>query len=223
MVDKEDVYLNIKLKYKNKIEKIKSKDFLTIDEIKSKIKELFSMKKCNFEDLELFCAKNNEKIVKDEDLIFLPDEISEYEYAIEIDVKKKLDEKIKEIDKLKNEIKELVEKKKNLICQNSKMKILIEHNKKKMKIKKDIHIQKKHKYLKDLVIILSKEIFESINFGNIYNNQLQQINEVDEKKEKSDIDTLINNKKKLVDEELNKISSQIMGTLTNQFQQNIQN
>ena len=223
MDNKENVYLNIKLKYKNKIEKIKSKDFLTIDEIKSKIKELFSMKKCNFDELELFCAKNNEKIVKDEDLIFLPDEISEYEYAIEIDVKKKLDEKIKEIDKLKNEIKELVEKKKNLICQNSKMKILIEHNKKKMKIKKDIHIQKKNKYLKDLVIILSKEIFESINFGNIYNNQLQQINEVDEKKEKSDIDTLINNKKKLVNEELNKIYSQIKGTLTNLFQQNIQN
>ena len=116
MVDKNEVYLDIKLNYKNVIKEINSKDLLTIDEIKTKIKELFGLNRCNFEDLDLFIAKNNNKIISEEDLIFLSDEISEYQYVIEIKVenKNKLYATKDEIEKLKNESKELERKKKEL-------------------------------------------------------------------------------------------------------------
>ena len=205
MVDKEDVYLNVKLKYKNKIKEISSKDLLTIDEIKTKINELFFMKKCKFEDLELYCAKNNEKIVKDEDLIFLPEEISEYKYAIEIDVINKLDKKKEEMEKLQNDIKDLEEKIKILKC---KKKMQIKHNKDKMKIKKEIQnqirIKKKRKYLNDLKNKIINDIMEGLDFNNKYNEFLQQINEEYEKVIKLNIDTRIKDIKESAEKELYK-------------------
>ena len=205
MVDKEDVYLNVKLKYKNKIKEISSKDLLTIDEIKTKINEFFFMKKCKFEDLELYCAKKNEKIVKDEDLIFLPEEISEYKYAIEIDVINKLDKKKEEMEKLQNDIKDLEEKIKILKC---KKKMQIKHNKDKMKIKKEIQnqirIKKKRKYLNDLKNKIINDIMEGLDFNNKYNEFLQQINEEYEKVIKLNIDTRIKDIKESAEKELYK-------------------
>ena len=224
MVDKEDVYLNVKLKYKNKIKEISSKDLLTIDEIKTKINEFFFMKKCKFEDLELYCAKNNEKIVKDEDLIFLPEEISEYKYAIEIDVINKLDKKKEEMEKLQNDIKDLEEKIKILKC---KKKMQIKHNKDKMKIKKEIQnqirIKKKRKYLNDLKNKIINDIMEGLDFNNKYNDFLKQINGENQKELDINIDILINyikDIKKLSDEEFEKSLKKI---LNEQFQEKNKN
>ena len=108
MVDKNDVYLNIKINYKNKIKEIKSTELLTIDEIKSKILELFSLKNNSQKDLELYYAKNNKKIVNDDDIFDLMENVNDYLYVLEInlknnkiDIKEQLQEEIAEIKKRK--------------------------------------------------------------------------------------------------------------------------
>ena len=211
MVDKNEVYLDIKLNYKNVIKEINSKDLLTIDEIKTKIKELFGLNRCNFEDLDLFIAKNNNKIISEEDLIFLSDEISEYQYVIEIKVenKNKSYATKDEIEKLKNEIKELERKKKELIIQKKiekeKTKIIVEKNQKKMKTKKEIQSQKKIKYQNYLKNKLTEECWISVK--NILDKKIKEllINDKNKEEIKDEINKLINGKKNLLNEEVKKL------------------
>ena len=162
MVDNNDVYLDIKLNYKNVIKEINSKDLLTIEEIKTKIKELFGLKKCKLEDLDLLYSKNNNKIINEDDLIYLSDEKSEYQYIIEIKVENKSDLKKDEIEKLKRDNEEIKKKKKEIYILKEKEKINIEMNKKKMKIKKEIRNQKQI-YINNLKNKVSKECLKSLN------------------------------------------------------------
>ena len=177
MVDNNDVYLDIKLNYKNVIKEINSKDLLTIEEIKTKIKELFGLKKCKLEDLDLLYSKNNNKIINEDDLIFLSDEISEYQYVIEIKVENKSDLKKDEIEKLKRENEEKKERKKQLYILKEKEKINIEINKKKMKIKKEIQ---KQIYIKNLKNKVSKECLKSLK-DNLVINSKQLLSDINEK------------------------------------------
>ena len=196
MVDINDVYLDIKLNYKNVIKEIHSKDLLTIDEIKTKIKELFCLNRCNFEDLDLIFAKNNKKIINEDDLIFLSDEISEYQYAIEINVENKSDIKIEEIKELKNKIKELVKKKNSLTFQVEKMKIDIEKNKKAIKTKKEINTQKYIKFKNELSNNIYKKIKDYIIENK--NKMIKDINEQNEKIIKPSLENNINDKQKSI-------------------------
>ena len=179
MVDKNDVYLNIKINYRDKIKEIKSKEFLKISEIKSKIKELFSLKNdCN-EDLELYTTKNNQKISNDNDILYLIEEENEYLYVLEINLKnnkinieEELNAEIKEIKKGKEKIKEL----KNEI---HKYRILIQYNKKKKELKRQIHTIKIINEVKEKLInkILSEVRKEINNNFNIRNENIKNRNE----------------------------------------------
>ena len=179
MVDKNDVYLNIKINYRDKIKEIKSKEFLKISEIKSKIKELFSLKNNFNEDLELYTTKNNQKIINDNDILYFIEEENEYLYGLEINLKnnkinieEELNSEIKEIKKGKEKIKEL----RNEI---DKYKILIQYNKKKKELKRQIHTIKIINEVKEKLInkILS-EVREEINNNfNIRNENIKDRNE----------------------------------------------
>ena len=179
MVDKNDVYLNIKINYRDKIKEIKSKEFLKISEIKSKIIELFSLKNNCYEDLELYTTKNNQKILNDNDILYLIEEENEYLYILEINLKnnkinieEELNAEIKEIKKGKEKIKEL----RNEI---DKYKILIQINKKKKELKRQIHTIKIINEVKEKLInkILS-EVREEINNNfNIRNENIKNRNE----------------------------------------------
>ena len=168
MVDKNDVYLNIKINYKNKIKEIKSTELLTIDEIKSKILELFSLKNNSQKDLELYYAKDNKKIVNDDDIFDLMENVNDYLYVLEInlknnkiDIKEQLQEEIAEIKKRKEKIKEL----KNEI---NKYKFLIQCNKKKKELKTKINTRKIINKIKAQLIeqILPKIIKDLKNYNN---------------------------------------------------------
>ena len=179
MVDKNDVYLNIKINYRDKIKEIKSKEFLKISEIKSKIIELFSLKNNCYEDLELYTTKNNQKILNDNDILYLIEEENEYLYILEINLKnnkinieEELNAEIKEIKKGKEKIKEL----RNEI---DKYKILIQYNKKKKELKRQIHTIKIINEVKEKLInkILSEVRKEINNNFNIRNENIKNRNE----------------------------------------------
>ena len=179
MVDKNDVFLIIKINYRDKMKEIKSKEFLKISEIKSKIKELFSLKNNFNEDLELYTTKNNQKILNDNDILYFIEEENEYLYVLEINLKnnkinieEELNSEIKEIKKGKEKIKEL----RNEI---DKYKILIQYNKKKKELKRQIHTIKIINEVKEKLInkILSEVRKEINNNFNIRNENIKNRNE----------------------------------------------
>ena len=183
MVDKNDVYLNIKINYKNKIKEIKSTELLTIDEIKSKILELFSLKNNSQKDLELYYAKNNKKIVNDDDIFDLMENVNDYLYVLEInlknnkiDIKEELQEEIVEIKKRKEKIKEL----KNEIY---KYKLQIECNKKKKELKTKINTRKIINKIKaQLIEQILPEIIKDLRNNNNANKYFTNIDEEIKKK-----------------------------------------
>ena len=183
MVDKNDVYLNIKINYKNKIKEIKSTELLTIDEIKSKILELFSLKNNSQKDLELYYAKNNKKIVNDDDIFDLMENVNDYLYVLEInlknnkiDIKEQLQEEIAEIKKRKEKIKEL----KNEIY---KYKLQIECNKKKKELKTKINTRKIINKIKaQLIEQILPEIIKDLRNNNNANKYFTNIDEEIKKK-----------------------------------------
>ena len=184
MVDKNDVYLNIKINYKNKIKEIKSTELLTIDEIKSKILELFSLKNNSQKDLELYYAKNNKKIVNDDDIFDLMENVNDYLYVLEInlknnkiDIKEELQEEIVEIKKRKEKIKEL----KNEIY---KYKLQIECNKKKKELKTKINNTRKiiNKIKAQLIEQILPEIIKDLRNNNNANKYFTNIDKEIKKK-----------------------------------------
>ena len=183
MVDKNDVYLNIKINYKNKIKEIKSTELLTINEIKSKILELFSLKNNSQKDLELYYAKNNKKIVNDDDIFDLMENVNDYLYVLEInlknnkiDIKEELQEEIVEIKKRKEKIKEL----KNEIY---KYKLQIECNKKKKELKTKINTRKIINKIKaQLIEQILPEIIKDLRNNNNANKYFTNIDEKNKKK-----------------------------------------
>ena len=178
MVDKNDVYLNIKINYKNKIKEIKSTELLTIDEIKSKILELFSLKNNSQKDLELYYVKDNKKIVNDDDIFDLMENVNDYLYVLEInlknnkiDIKEELQEEIVEIKKRKEKIKEL----KNEIY---KYKLQIECNKKKKELKTKINTRKIINKIKaQLIEQILPEIIKDLRNNNNANKYFTNIDE----------------------------------------------
>ena len=211
MVDENEVYLDIKINYKNTTKNINSTELLSIDEIKTKIINLFSLNKCTIQDLDLFLSKNNELIKKEEDIFFLSDEINEYHYAIELNVKNKSDKKMEEIEEIKNLKKvnnELDKKKKNLKNQIYKVRFDIECNKKIYELRKEVGKKKREIKLKKIEKMKNKianEISEEII------NSIKQwyINEIEKKlnKEiyKNNIDKNIKNKNITLQEDIKKL------------------
>ena len=183
MVDKNDVYLNIKINYKNKIKEIKSTELLTINEIKSKILELFSLKNNSKKDLELYYAKDNKIIVNDDDIFDLMENVNDYLYVLEInlknnkiDIKEQLQEEIAEIKKRKEKIKEL----KNEI---NKYKFLIQCNKKKKELKTKINTRKIINKIKaQLIEQILPEIIKDLRNNNNANKYFTNIDKEIKKK-----------------------------------------
>ena len=183
MVDKNDVYLNIKINYKNKIKEIKSTELLTIDEIKSKILELFSLKNNSQKDLELYYAKDNKKIVNDDDIFDLMENVNDYLYVLEInlknnkiDIKEQLQEEIAEIKKRKEKIKELNKEINNY-------KFLIQCNKKKKELKTKINTRKIINKIKaQLIEQILPEIIKDLRNNNNANKYFTNIDEEIKKK-----------------------------------------
>jgi len=211
MVDENEVYLDIKINYKNTTKNINSTELLSIDEIKTKIINLFSLNKCTIQDLDLFLSKNNELIKKEEDIFFLSDEINEYHYAIELNVKNKSDKKMEEIEeikKLKKVNNELDKKKKNLKNQIYKVRFDIECNKKIYELRKEVGKKKKEIKLKKIEKMKNKIANE---ISKIIINSIKQwyINEIKKKlnKEiyKNNIDKNIKNKNTTLQEDIKKL------------------
>ena len=118
MVDKNDVYLNIKINYNGDKKEINIKDLLTIDELKQEIIKLFNLRDFNNKDIDLYFvnnSNNNEPISNNEELFFEAEEINPYLYSIEIKISNKKKERKEKLLKEKEEIKKLKEKKIKLL------------------------------------------------------------------------------------------------------------
>ena len=192
MVDKTEVYLNIKINYEGKQEIIKSTEILKIDEIKSEIIRLFLFEEINNEDMELYNAKNNKLIFKDDDIFILAEEENEYLYTLEINLKNN-----NPIYKLINDKKKIKEGKEKI----RKMKL------EKEKLKHQIIYEKKLKELKNK--INSHKKFIEIK------NRL--VNEIlpESKKELNDI--INNNIIKLIDDNINSQANDLKLKLSEEF------
>ena len=108
MVDKTEVYLVVKINFEDKVKEIKSTNLLTIEEIKNEIIKLFSFNDNDKNDLELFNAKTNEKLSNNDNIFFLIEEVNDYLYSFEINLKNNKAEKVKG---LVNDIKEIKDNK----------------------------------------------------------------------------------------------------------------
>jgi len=207
MVDKNDIYLSIKINYDGDKKEIRIKDLLTIDELKQEIISLFKLKDFTNKDIDLFFVNNSNKtepISNNEELFFEAEEINEYLYSIEI---KFISKKAEKKENLLKDIKEIKKRKRNLVFEIEKTKIDIECNKKIKKMKRKI---KYYKYLEDLKKRLHEKIYEEIKtkISNKHEEKNKIINEMKESlKEK--INNIINEKKKELFSELNnKIDNQ---------------
>ena len=190
MVDKNDVYLNIKINYKDKSKEIKSTELLTIKEIKSKILELFSLKNNSQQDLELYYSKDNKKILKDDDIFDLMENVNDYLYVLEInlknnkiDIKEELKEELEDIKKRKEKIKELNK-------EINKYKLLIQYKKKKKELKRQIDTRIIINNIKAQIIdeILPKEIQD---LNNNFNNANIYIKNLDDEAKKKIVQIII--------------------------------
>ena len=171
MVDKTEVFLVIKINYDGKMKEIKSNQFLTIEEIKNKIIELFSFRHNDKNDLELFNAKDNIKLSNNDDMFLAIEEVNEYLYSFEINLKNKKTDIVKELVNDIKEIKENNEKIKKMKLEIKKLKMEIEHKKKVKQLKKKV---KTYKFLNELKDKLVKEILKgSINELNNDCNEIQ--------------------------------------------------
>ena len=204
MVDKTEVFLVIKINYDGKMKEIKSNQFLTIEEIKNKIIELFSFRHNDKKDLELFNAKDNIKLSNNDDMFLAIEEVNEYLYSFEINLKNKKTDIVKELVNDIKEIKENNEKIKKMKLEIKKLKMEIEHKKKVKQLKKKV---KTYKFLNELKDKLVKEILKgSINELNNDCNEIQS--NINNKKEVE---------KKKIDEEIKKKGGDLLLTLSNQF------
>ena len=108
MVDKNDIYLSIKINYDGDKKEIRIKDLLTIDELKQEIISLFKLK--DFTNKDIFFVNNSSKtepISNNEELFFEAEEINEYLYSIEIKFISKKAEKKENLLKDLEDIKEI--------------------------------------------------------------------------------------------------------------------
>ena len=210
MVDKNDVYLNIKINYNGDKKEINIKDLLTIDELKQEIIKLFNLRDFNNKDIDLYFvnnSNNNEPISNNEELFFEGEEINPYLYSIEIKISNKKKERKEKLLKEKEEIKKLKEKKIKLLLEIEKTKIELEHNKKVKEMKQKIN---NYKYIEEIKRKLKKEILEEVKviIANKCGEKIKNINLMNERlKEK--IKDYINEKKgDLISELNNKIDDQ---------------
>ena len=95
MVDKNEVYLIIKIKYKDKKEEIKTSELLSIDEIKDKIIKIFSLDGYDKKDLYLFYGNNNKELSNSDNIFFLSEKKGEYYIILILILKQK--EKLRRI------------------------------------------------------------------------------------------------------------------------------
>ena len=196
MVDKNDIYLSIKINYDGDKKEIRIKDLLTIDELKQEIISLFKLKDFTNKDIDLFFVNNSSKtepISNNEELFFEAEEINEYLYSIEIKFISKKAEKKENLLKDLEDIKEIKKRKRNLVFEIEKTKIDIECNKKIKKMKRKI---KYYKYLEDLKKTLHEKIYEEIKtkISNKHEEKNQIINTMKESLKKN-INAEINKKK----------------------------
>ena len=150
MVDKTEVYLNIKINYEGKQEIIKSTEILKIDEIKSEIIRLFLFEEIKNEDMELYNAKNNKLIFKDDDIFILAEEENEYLYTLEINLKN--NNPIYKLINDKKKIKEGKEKIRKMKLEKEKLKHQIKYEKKLKELKNKINSHKKFIEIKNRLV-----------------------------------------------------------------------
>ena len=204
MVDKTEVYLVVKINFEDKVKEIKSTKLLTIEEIKNEIIKLFSLNDNYKNDLELFDAKTNKKLSNNDNIFFLIEEVNDYLYSFEINLKNKKAEKVKGLVNDIKEIKENNEKIKEMKLEIIKLKMQIEHKKKIKEIKKKIN---SYKLLNELKNRLTKEILQSsINKINNYFNEIN--NNIKNKKEEE---------KKKIDKEIKNKGDELLSTFKEQF------
>ena len=204
MVDKTEVYLVVKINFEDKVKEIKSTKLLTIEEIKNEIIKLFSLNDNDKNDLELFDAKTNKKLSNNDNIFFLIEEVNDYLYSFEINLKNKKAEKVKGLVNDIKEIKENNEKIKEMKLEIIKLKMQIEHKKKVKEIKRKIN---SYKLLNELKDRLTKEILQSsINKINNYFNEIN--NNIKNKKEEE---------KKKIDKEIKNKGDDLLSTFKEQF------
>jgi hypothetical protein len=203
MVDKNEVYLIIKIKYQDKKEEIKTSELLSIDEIKDKIIKIFSLDGYDKKDLYLFYGNNNKELSNSDNIFFLSEKKGEL-YYIDIDIKTKGKTKKNIIcDSIKKTIEDIIEldeKIKKLQSDKEKMINEIKIN----ELKYQINIQKSYIQLKEnLVTEIEKELTDKISAG--YNTIENKINEII-KNETQNLDNMIKEK---VDELKNELEIKI--------------
>ena len=204
MVDKTEVYLVVKINFEDKVKEIKSTKLLTIEEIKNEIIKLFSLNDNDKNDLELFDAKTNKKLSNNDNIFFLIEEVNDYLYSFEINLKNKKAEKVKGLVNDIKEIKENNEKIKEMKLEIIKLKMQIEHKKKVKEIKRRIN---SYKLLNELKERLTKEILQSsMNKINNYFNEIN--NNIKNKKEEE---------KKKIDKEIKNKGDELLSTFKEQF------
>lgn len=207
MVDKNDIYLSIKINYNGDKKEIKIKDLLTIDELKQEIISLFELKGFTNKDIDLFFANNpskNEPISNNEELFFEAEEINEYLYSIEIKLINKKVEKKEQLLKELEEIKEIKKRKRNLFLEIEKTKIDIENNKKLKELKKKIEF---YKYYEDLKKTLVKKIYEE--------EKIKIMNE--DKKSQENINLMKERLKEKVTNDINAKKGELLPELDNKI------
>ena len=209
MVDINDIYLNIKINYLGANKTIKTTEILTVDEIKERIQELFSLKKCKKENLELYNTKNNKILSANDDIFYLAEEQSEYLYFFEINLVNKNEKNIEGLAKEVKEIKENNKKIKEMKLEIIKYKLQIEHLKKVKELKMKINIHKAINKIKDDLV---NELM-----ANKREKMEQKFNQIEEiiKNTETKINKIINAKKEDLKKELGILSNEDKKPMSN--------